>query len=173
MNLATFVLYFFEMLTVLSAASLLFLKNIFHAALALLVCLLSVAGVFVLCGAELPAVSQILLYAGGVVVLVIFGIMLTNKGGMKSLAITNTNLLGGLAVGSGMLFLLLYFVNESIFKMEPIKSEVTQYNKIQVLGAELMTDYLLPFEVAGILLLMVLVGAATIAGHKGDVSSKT
>ena len=166
MTLVVFLFYFFIGTTALSAIALLFLKNIFHAALALLTCLLSIAALFILLQAEFLAVSQILLYAGGVVILIIFGIMLTNKAGGQAVPITNTGLLPGLAAGAGMLFLLLFFVRKSLFSHPTSNQELMGNNKIEGIGIEILTDYVLPFELAGVLLLAVLIGAATLAGFK-------
>jgi len=166
MSLLLFIFYFFESLAAFSAISLLFVKSIFHAALALLTCLLSIAALFTMSAAEFPAVSQILLYAGGVVVLLIFGIMLTGKAGAKPLSIKNNNTFGALIIGAGTCFLLLFFPGKSLFVLKMFPSSQQQFNPIQTIGIELMTDYVLPFELTGILLLIVLSGAATIAGYK-------
>jgi NADH-quinone oxidoreductase subunit J len=165
MSLLNFTFYFFCTLVAGSAITLLFVKNIFHAALALLSCLLGIAALFILCMAEFSAVAQILLYAGGVVVLLIFGIMLTNKSGAQPIAIGNTGIFGGVLVGGSLFFLLLFFVNKSIFIL-PIQKPSAESNTIKTIGIELLTDYVLPFEITGILLLAVLAGAATIAGYK-------
>jgi NADH:ubiquinone oxidoreductase subunit 6 (subunit J) len=166
MTLITFLFYFFIGTTALSAFALLFLKNIFHAALALLTCLLSIAALFILLQAEFLAVSQILLYAGGVVILIIFGIMLTNKAGGQAVPITNTGLLPGIAVGAGVFFLLLFFVRTSLFSVRPSSQQTIATTPIEGIGIEILTDYVLPFELAGVLLLAVLIGAATLAGFK-------
>lgn len=166
MTLVAFLFYFFIATTALSAIALLFLKNIFHAALALLTCLLSLAALFVLLQAEFLAVSQILLYAGGVVILIIFGIMLTTKAGGQAVPITNTGLLPGLAVGAGVFFLLLFFVRKSLFTLPSSTQEPMVNNNIEGIGIAILTDYVLPFELAGVLLLAVLMGAAIIAGFK-------
>lgn len=160
----TITFYFFCTWVAGSAIALLFVKNIFHAALALLNCLLGVAALFILCMAEFSAVAQILLYAGGVVVLLIFGIMLTNKSGTQPIPIGNTGLFGGVFAGGSLFFLLIYFVNKSVFILRSQKSMET--DTIKTIGVELLTDYVLPFEITGILLLAVLAGAATIAGFK-------
>lgn len=158
--------YFFGGLAALAALSILYVKNIFHAALALLVCLLSLAALFILLQAEFLAISQILLYAGGVVILIIFGIMLTNKAGGQPIPIKNSGLLRGLFVGGSTFFMLIFLVRKSLFVLSQTTSVPTNKNNIQQVGVELLTDYVLPFEIAGVLLLAVLIGAATLAGFK-------
>lgn len=166
MTILHFLLYFFGGITALAAISILFVKNIFHAALALLVCLLSLAALFILLQAEFLAVSQILLYAGGVVILIIFGIMLTNKAGGQPIPIKNSGLFGGLFIGGSTFFLLIFLVRKSLFVLSSTTSAPATQNNIQIVGIELLTDYVLPFEIAGVLLLAVLIGAATLAGFK-------
>ncbi len=164
MSLLNVTFYFFYALVASSALALLFVKNIFHAALALLSCLLGIAALFILSMAEFAGVAQILLYAGGVVILLIFGIMLTNKSGAQPIPIKNTGLFGGLLVGSGLFFLLLFFTSKALF----VLPANTNAGSIEKIGIELLTDYVLPFEITGILLLAVLAGAATIAGYKAS-----
>lgn len=157
--------YFFIGMAAVAGLSLLFAKNIFHAALALLICLLSLAALFIFVNAEFLAVSQILLYAGGVVVLIIFGIMLTTKSGGQPVPIKNTGTFMGLLVGGGTFFLLLYFAKKSLFTRSTANTS-DGANTIKGIGVELLTDYSLPFEMTGVLLLAVVVGAATLAGFK-------
>jgi NADH:ubiquinone oxidoreductase subunit 6 (subunit J) len=166
MSLIIFVFYFFQGMAAIAAVLLLFIKNIFHAALALLVCLLSVAALFAMSAAEFPAVSQILLYAGGIVVIIIFGIMLTNKAGAKPLPIKNNSVVGALVIGVGTFFLLIFFAGKSLFVLGNSLASLQTFNSIQLIGIELMTRYIVPFELTGILLLVVLTGAATVAGYK-------
>lgn len=163
MNLLTIITYFFAVVAILSALVIFLSKNIFHAALSLLTCLLCVAALFILNYAEFAGVSQILVYAGGVVVIILFGIMLTNKSGAKTVPIGNTNLLAGLLAAGSVFFLLIFFVNKSIFSKVAVPPPG---NNFQPIGVALLTDYIVPFEIAGVLLLAVLVGAAVLAGYK-------
>ena len=73
MNITVFMLYFFEIAAALSAVSLIFIRHVFYGALLMVICLLSVAGLYVLMFAEFVAVTQVLVYAGGVLVIIIFG----------------------------------------------------------------------------------------------------
>jgi NADH:ubiquinone oxidoreductase subunit 6 (subunit J) len=166
MSLLKIIFYSFEGIAALAAISLLFVKNIFHAALALLTCLLAIAALFILSAAEFPGVAQLLLYAGGIVVLITFGIMLTHKSGTQPETIKNNNMLGALFIGAGTLFLLINFVSKSMFVVPSVQKPSEQFNSIEKIGVELLTHYALPFELTGIILLAVLVGAATVAGYK-------
>ncbi len=76
---ASLVFYAIAFVTIASAVMVVSLKNIFHSALFLILCLFSVAGVFILCGAEFLAGVQVLVYVGGVAILMIFAVMLTGQ----------------------------------------------------------------------------------------------
>ena len=112
MSLAQFIFYFFEALTAAAAIGILFVRNVFYAALLLLVCLLSVAGIYVMAFAEFIAVTQILVYVGGILVLIIFGIMLTSRISGKPLVVTNRYWFAALLTG-GFFF---YFAHKSFFE---------------------------------------------------------
>jgi NADH-quinone oxidoreductase subunit J len=146
-----------------SAFSILLTKNVFYGVLLLIVCLLSVAGIYVLSHAEFIAVTQILIYAGGVLVLIIFGVMLTTRISGKPLVVKNQYWLGGTLVGLFFLIELIKLFSETSFYSghPPIKE--SNYNSINQIGILLMTDYVLPFEVAGVLLLVALIGASVVA----------
>ncbi len=150
-------LYFFMMVGGISAAAILFTRNIFHAVLMLLATLLSTAAIYILLGAEFVGITQILVYAGGVVILLIFGIMLTSRLSNRPLNISSHNLVGGL-IGSVSLLALLILCYRDLDPVHP--SGVILYPAI---GISLLTDFAAPFEFSAILLLISLAGAAIIA----------
>ena len=163
MTLFSFIFYFFEILAALSAVSILFVRNILYAALLLIICLLSLAGIYVMTGAEFLGISQVLMYAGGVLILIIFGIMLTGRIAGKPLEVEGKNMFIGILAGLGFLILLTYSINISEFIFFPSPDDNDQQHHIEKIGVLIMSDYAAPFELAGILLLMSLVGAAVIA----------
>lgn len=156
------ILYGFYFLCGISATGILLTRNVFKAALMLLVCLLSAAALYVLMFAEFVAVTQILIYAGGMVIVIIFGIMLTTKMKGKPLVVESGNIFSGLLCGSAM-FVILSVPLGHAFGEKKIPAVETPRDTIGETGIELMTSYLLPFELAGILLLMALIGAAVVA----------
>jgi NADH-quinone oxidoreductase subunit J len=159
--------YMFVVLTGVSALGILFIKNVFHAALLLLVSLLSIAGIYIINFAELVADTQILIYAGGILILLIFGIMLTSRLSGKPLIVTNNRWAEGVLVGIPLLILLVTFLlRENFTQNSANTTTLGQWNNINLIGINFMTDYLLPFEVAGILLLIALIGAAVMASYK-------
>lgn len=160
MSSYTIIFYGFILIAAASATSILLSKNVFKAALLLLVCLLSLAAVYILSFAEFVAVAQILVYAGGIVVVVIFGIMLTTKLTGKPLEVKNGNLFAGLLASILLASLLIKY--QSVTFGNQRAEGVVEENVVSQTGTELMTTHVLPFELAGLLLLMALIGAAVI-----------
>lgn len=163
MSVSSFMFYFFECTAAISAIALVLIRNVFYGALTLIVCLLAVAGIFVLAFAEFIAVTQILVYAGGILVVIIFGIMLTTKISGKPLAIEHGHVSSGVLIGCSFFILLSSFISAQLFP--PANPSLPAYNDISVIGTGIITDYALPFEIAGILLLIALIGAAVTASH--------
>jgi NADH:ubiquinone oxidoreductase subunit 6 (subunit J) len=162
MNAHAIIFYFLETLAAVSAIGILFTRNVFYGALLLITCLLAIAGLFIFLNAEFIAVTQILIYAGGVVVLIIFGVMLTAKISGKPLVVKNQNWLPAVAAGLFFFGLLLKLFSEATFASNS-HTVTSQYTFINQIGILLMTDYMFAFEVAGILLLIALIGAAVVA----------
>ncbi|HET9053223.1 MAG TPA: NADH-quinone oxidoreductase subunit J, partial [Cyclobacteriaceae bacterium] len=141
MSVLTITLYGFEVLAALSALGIVFTKNVFHAALLLIVCLLALAGIFVLYHAEFIAVTQILIYAGGVLVLIIFGVMLTARLTGKPLVVKNQYVFGASFITLMLAGLLLFLFSEQHFYSGT--TEVSEQNAIRKIGIALMSDYAL------------------------------
>lgn len=147
--------------TLVSGFMVVSLKNIFHCALFLILCLFSVAGIFILLDAEFLAAAQVLIYIGAVAVLMIFAIMLTSDLASKKIVQTNEN--AGVAF-----FVCLIFALSSIVLI--VNTRVWRYamtepptDNVLTLGKYLMTDFMLPFEVVSVLLLAALIGAIVLA----------
>jgi NADH:ubiquinone oxidoreductase subunit 6 (subunit J) len=150
-------------LAAVSAVAILLTRNVFHAALLLVVCLLAIAGIYIIANAELLAVTQILIYAGGVLVLIIFGIMLTSKISGRPLIVENKNWIAGAFVGLFFMSLLTKLFSESAFYQNSSEAAPSKYNSVNQIGILFSTDFVIPFEVTGILLLVVLIAAAVVA----------
>jgi NADH:ubiquinone oxidoreductase subunit 6 (subunit J) len=167
--------YGFSILAIASALFILISKNLIYAAFALFFSFLGVAALYVLAGADFLAVTQIMIYVGGVLVLLIFGIMLTQKANKNedSSAHNRVDVLikrgvWGFSLGAGLFVFLLKIILSSDFKMtgEVNNSKST----IKTIGVELMTSHLLPFEIAAVLLLVALIGAAYLAINRNPAS---
>lgn len=160
---ADFFFLFLATICIVGALVMLFAKDVLYAALGLLVVLLGVAGLFFLAGAEFLAVSQIMVYAGGIIVLILFGVMITN--GLKTVFQRSLwkQRIFQLSIVFG-LFLLFAYV---FFVSNPFVQEIEiQYFGIKNIGFSLLTQYLFPFEFSIVLLLAALVGASVVAIKK-------
>jgi NADH-quinone oxidoreductase subunit J len=172
MNIATIAFYGFEIIAAIAASAILFTKNVFYGALLLIVCLLSLAAIYILAFAEFVAVTQILIYAGGILVLIIFGVMLTSKISNKPLVVQNQYSVRGPIVGlSFFTMMCLLFSQSHYFKNTPIKAE-EGYTAINQIGILLMSDYMLPFETVGMLLLIALLCAAVVASSFNSIKKQ-
>ncbi len=160
----TVVFYLLSFFIIVSALAVVTLRNIFHCALFLILCLFCVAGLYVLLYADFIAVIQVLLYVGAVSILIIFAIMLTAKLAGRQVAMQNEQTFIGaflaLILMGGILWSLTgTFIRQSS-ETPPAKSLVT-------IGRLLMTDFVLPFELVSVLLLAALIGAIVIARREG------
>ncbi len=164
----TEILYYLFMLSAgISAILILFVENLFKAVLLLLIVLLSIAAIYVLSFAEFLAVTQILIYAGGVVVIMLFGIMLTSKttSGV-ALNVKTTNIFPAALTGCLLIYLLVSLLTKDFSDAEAGSIDL---NSTRETGISLMTSHLLAFEVTAILLLAALIGAAVISsGNKNS-----
>jgi NADH-quinone oxidoreductase subunit J len=157
------VLFFaFAALTALSAWAIVLSGNIVRMAVYLLFTLAGVAGLYFMLSAEILAAIQLIVYAGGTLILIIFGVMLTSKNPfmqLKSKGWETAVALGIAAVIAGLLVWAMVNTNlEGGDKPAP-----AGYNEVSTIGRGLLSKYIVPFEVAGVLLLVVMVGAAYMA----------
>ena len=135
-------------------------KQLLYSAIALLFTFFGVAGLYIFMWADFMAGVQIVIYIGGILVLLIFGIMLTNK--ITSVNISHTSLqrgAGGL-VSLGVLSFLVVMIARTPW-LE--KTAIEPVQTADGIGTLLMMEYLLPFEVASLLLLGALIGAAMLS----------
>ena len=163
MTFTAFMFYFFEAAAALSAVALALVRNVFYGALLLIVCLLAVAGIYVLAFAEFVAVTQILIYAGGILVVIIFGVMLTTRISEKPLVVEHTYVLSGVLAAVGCFCLLVSVLSRESFVSLTAYLSPPPVNGVQEVGVSLFSSYMLPFEIAGLLLLIALIGASVVA----------
>ncbi len=154
---------FFSLGTLGGALYLFFTKNILYGAYGLLTSLISIAGLFLVAGAEFIAVSQIMIYVGGILILILFGIMLSAKGKDRrdALGVKNVNNLASLLIAALVAGgIILYGFR---LQWPAVKGVDQEINQVRNLGMSLMTTEVLMLEMAGVLLLLVLIGASYIA----------
>ena len=135
-------------------------QNVVHAALYLVVVLSGVAGIFILLAAEFAAITQVLVYIGAIVVLFLFGLMLTKAPIGKTSNLDNDQKLVGALVAL-MLFGVLAWAQIDAFERAVVEPE--RVGTSAMVGDSIFTQYLVPFEVISVLLLAALVGAVVIA----------
>jgi NADH:ubiquinone oxidoreductase subunit 6 (subunit J) len=165
-------IFLFSALTLGGALAVLLTRNVLYSAFFLLLTLLGVAALFVLAGADFLAVAQIMIYVGGVLVLIVFGVMLTHNSDQANRDSQRTNAvltnhrswLWPVLIAGGTFAVLFEVLSQGGFVL--LNREPTYQTTVDIIGRQLMTEYLVPFEIAGILLLVALVGAAYLAMPK-------
>ena len=139
--------------------------NLVHSAVSLLFTLFGVAGLYVFLYADFLAATQVVIYVGGILVLIIFGVMLTNKIENATITSKTHNKIPGV-IFSGLLLLLQFY---AIFNTKWLVNEnPPKESTIMNIGELLLGKYLLPFEVVSILLLAALIGAAMLSRKKAE-----
>jgi NADH-quinone oxidoreductase subunit J len=158
------VIFYILAVTVLASASVVvFSRNIVYAAFSLLFTLFGVAGLYVLLNADFLAITQLMVYVGGILVLILFGVMLTNKvvsvdiktGTLQVipaaiLVVLTAGILGSIVLGTP-------WIGAGTTDIVAVKSTAPK------IGEALITSHVLLFEIASVVLLVAIVGAAMIA----------
>jgi NADH-quinone oxidoreductase subunit J len=155
----------FAAITVGSAAVVVLARSLIYSAFALLFTFFGVAGLYVLLGADFLAATQLLIYVGGILVLLLFGVMLTHKLYDLDLKSEVTQFLPGVIVAATLLVILVNGALATPWKLGPGRPPAATTAAI---GHEFLGTYLLPFEAASILLLVALMGAAMIVRRKKE-----
>ncbi len=159
-SLFPIVFYALAAVTVVSALGVAFSNNIFYSAIALMGTLLGAAGLYVMLAADFVAVVQIFVYVGGILVLTLFAINLTSRIG--DVSISNRSLgrfpaFVALALSGGVM---VRAIREASWNMVEVREAVPTINGI---GNAFLTEYILPFELASLVLLAALVGAVVLS----------
>ncbi len=160
MNLFDIIFYAFAAFTLASAAMMVVSKNVIHSAVGLLFSLFGVAGIYVLLAADFLAVVQILVYVGGILILLLFGVMLSQRITSVEMRTGTLQLVPAILAVAGVFVILYRVISKTSWKIIP-KSDFNP--TAEKIGNLLMTDFLIPFEIVSVLLLAALVGAAFIA----------
>ncbi|MBK9099777.1 MAG: NADH-quinone oxidoreductase subunit J [bacterium] len=160
MNIYDIIFYLFAAVTLLSAFFVVTTRNIVRAAFFLLFTFFGVAGIYVLLGADFVAIVQLIVYVGGILILLIFGVMITNKITQVDIKTGTLHTLpASIGVGVFTGFILFLVIDTQWLKVDSKMPETTLYT----LGTLLLNEYVLVFELLGILLLVALIGAASMA----------
>ena len=157
------IFYFFAFITVASAAVVVFSRNIVYSAFALLFTFFGVAGMYVLLNADFLAITQLLIYVGGILVLILFGVMLTTNTVSVDIKSGSMNVLASVGVAAAIAGLLIGMFWTSDWIVSKQLGVLTEQTTSKEIGAALITTHVLPFEVASVILLVAIVGAAMMA----------
>jgi NADH-quinone oxidoreductase subunit J len=159
------IFYAFAAMTIISAGFVVFSRSLIHSAFALLFTFFGVAGLYVFLGADFLAATQMIIYVGGILVLLLFGVMLTHKLYDLNLKSETTQVLPAVVIVAAVFITLVFLMMRTSWhdggeaSMEPTTAAI---------GELFMTDYILPFEVSSILLLIALIGAAMIVRRRKE-----
>jgi NADH-quinone oxidoreductase subunit J len=164
--MAEIVFYILAAVTVATALAVVFLKNPMYSVLSLVVCFFSIAGHYVLLDAQFLAVTHIIVYAGAIMVLFLFVVMLLNLNA-DSEPITSLTTKLAAVVSVGLLLVLMTGVARSADNKFIEQKAITQlpegFGQATYLGKVLFDDYVFPFEITSILFLSAMVGAVILA----------
>jgi NAD(P)H-quinone oxidoreductase subunit 6 len=155
----TAVFYLLAAITVASGLGVVFTTNVLHSALALMGTLLGVAAMFVLLGADFLGVIQLLVYVGGILVLTLFAVMLTSRVDVRV-----SNRAVGRVPAAVVTLVVFISMTRAIttatwVATAPGAPEPTVYG----IGSAFLGSYVLPFEIASLVLLVALIGAVTVS----------
>jgi NADH-quinone oxidoreductase subunit J len=187
MSIALVVFFIIGTIAVAASALVITMRNPVHSALFLLLTFLCVAVLFVMKGAEFVGAVQVLVYAGGIMVLFLFVVMLINVRHLPEERVLSAFWKGGFAVGLGVFILLFAIVRPGVYRdvrtnkaplttvkdreLRPSRKNpgklayrtVRRHNaNSEAVGEALYRDYLVPFEVASLFLLVAMIGAIVI-----------
>jgi len=156
--------YLIASITIASAYWVVVSNRLIYSAIALLFTLFGVAGLYICLYADFLAASQVIVYVGGILVLIIFGVMLTSKISDVSFQHASRNQMAGSFFAMGIFTLIITVA----MRTEWPEFELTTINATtKIIGEMILIEYLLPFEAVSVLLLSALIGAAMLS-RRGD-----
>jgi NADH-quinone oxidoreductase subunit J len=153
------VFYALSALLILASLAVVFLPRIIHAALSLVLFFVGIAGVFILLQAEFIAAAQIIIYAGAITVLVLFAVMLTQRSQSPESNPFNAQRIVAAIVAAALFVALL----SGLTTLGGTNTLGIDVDLIPTLGTLMLGQWVLPFEIASVLLLAALIGAVAIA----------
>lgn len=165
--MTTYLFFFLSFLAALCGIMVVASKNPIHSILYLIITFFSIAGHYVLLNAQFLAAVHVIVYAGAIMVLFLFVVMLLNLNKESQEHKSNVLKLTG-TVAAGMLLLIMVGSLKGVNNIRPLHQFKGDIGLIENLGKTLFNDFLLPFEVASVLLLAAMVGAILIG--KKDIN---
>ena len=151
--------YFLSGLTLLSALMVVLAKNPIHSVLYLVFTFFCISGHYVLLNAQFLMAVNIIVYAGAIMVLFLFVIMMFDLRKNQPESKSNLTKLAGSVVAGSLLVVLIALVRQNNFQTPQVEGFVSQTGMVENLGKVLYSEYLLPFELVSILFFVAMVGA--------------
>lgn len=163
--IAKILIYVFTVITVLPLIYILATRNVIRAVFSLAFSFLGLAGLYVLMQAEFMAVVQLLIYAGGIIVLMVFGLMLTKTTLDQGFITSHRYPILGSLITLALVITLSILATQSHFKTGDL---AVGHDPIYQIGRLYLTDFIIAFEVVAFLLLVALVGASYLAKKSSE-----
>jgi len=162
-----YMLYILMGLTLLTAVGVVYSKNAVHSVVALLLTMILVAGIYLMLDAEFIAAVQLLVYAGGIIVLFVFMLLLVALHKDEALRLFNTYTVVSLGLVAFLVIVLAVVFFGMPFGPEPATvTNIVKGGSTEAVAGTLYSTYILPFEIASILLLVVMVGAIVLTKER-------
>ena len=155
--------YVFAGTAALSALGVVVSRNIVRTAVCLLFALAGVAGLYFLLHSEFLAAVQLVIYVGGTLILILFGVMLTSKSPFAHFEPRRGEVIAATLIAVVLLASLVLAIGTAEFGPATAPDDPAERYPVAALGQALLGDYLVPFELASVLLLVVMIGAAYLA----------
>jgi NADH-quinone oxidoreductase subunit J len=162
-----YLFYFFSIIAIFSSLMVLIARKPIHSVLYLTLAFLAIAGHFILLNAQFIAIVNVIVYAGAIMVLFLFTVMLLNLNLAAELKKSRLVVFAAIIAG-GILFLTIAAASRSVDLDYNLNQTVTQIGLVKTLGKVLFTDFRFPFEVSSILFLSAMVGAVMLGKKTGD-----
>jgi NADH-quinone oxidoreductase subunit J len=163
--------YILGVLAVMSATGVVLMRSPVYSALSLVGTLVFLGAIFILLNNEFVAAIQILIYAGAIMVLFLFVIMLLNLRSTRPFSLQwSLPKVVGVLISLGILAQMIGVFNSPAAKLGPLGAyppeRVASEGAVQIVGTVLFTDYVLPFEIISVLLLVAVIGAVILAKRR-------
>lgn len=137
------------------------LRNLVHSALAVAVAFAGLAAAYLQLGAQFVGLTQILVYVGAVAILIVFAVLLTRGGQSPEKSVFSASWFWGVAIAAAVFGVLAFAINHSFASQHALPPQPSA--TVEQIGEKLMTKFVLPLEVIGLLLTAALIGAVIIA----------
>ncbi len=167
MNASDFLFYFLSALAIGSAIMVVSSKNPIHSVLWLIVTFFAISGHYIMLNAQFIGIVNLIVYAGAIMVLFLFVIMLMNLNTDMEPQKSKWMKLAGVISGGCLLIVMVAALRNAEIKGSPTQIAEGNIGLIENLGKSLFTDFVVPFEIASVLFLSAMVGAVVI-GKRGD-----